>query len=335
MIYLFDNCYLSTTNQIVETCKHVWIGDHQKLDDPFINNTYDIYKTYKTITNTQLNTLLNDIHNKFSETKVILYCDVKYYQFVYSAFFSSLLSEEGLRELYSYDKLKENYGIGSKLYGMSVTGFKDVDVVVLPDELKVSSAVNFDVDQIRIEIAFANLIAGNIEYKQYCIDRVCALYKGSTGHFSTYVEQNIPAVLQDSEYTIANILNDQYINNIVDQYKSDEILPRNVLPLLQENFGYDHFEHFSNVMNNNNIDKEEQNRLSEDVCFLAKEQYVEKYILNPEYAAKFQLVFPNISNFDSINPILWNKILNNCNDLEWLSKFKVNNGTNNQTNGTV
>ena len=59
MIFLFDNCYLSTSNQINETCKHVWIGSHDKLDYDNLNTSYDVYKTYKTITNTQLKTLLD------------------------------------------------------------------------------------------------------------------------------------------------------------------------------------------------------------------------------------------------------------------------------------
>ena len=335
MIYLFDNCYLSTTNQIVETCKHVWIGEHQKLDDPFLHRTYDIYKSYKSITTKQLNTLLKDIHSKFSDTKVVIYCDVKYYHLVYSAFFGSFMTEEGLRELYTHDRTKENYNIGSKLYGMGVTGFKNVEHVVLPEELQVASPVSFTPDCIRIEVAFANYVAGNQDYKQYCIDRVCAMYKGSTGHFSSYIEQNIPAMMEDSDYTITNILSDKYIKTIVDQYETDEILPRSILPLLQEQFGYNHFEHFSNIINSNNIDKDEQERLSADVCYLPKEEYVEKYIINPERAITFQLVFPNISNFDSINPILWNKILKNHDDAAWLSKFEVNYGTNNQTDGTV
>jgi len=335
MIYLFDNCYLSTTNQIVETCKHVWIGDHQKLDDPFLDRTYDIYKSYKSITSKQLSTLIKDIHSKFSDTKVVLYCDVKYYQLVYSAFFGSFLTEEGLRELYAHDRTKENYNIGSKLYGMGVTGFKNVEPVVLPEELQVASPVSFSPECIRIEVAFANYVAGNQEYKQYCIDRVCAMYKGSTGYFSSYIEQNIPAMMEDSEYTIANILSDKYIKSIVEQYETDEILPRSILPLLQEQFGYDHFEHFSNTINGNNIDKDEQERISADVCSLSKEEYVEKYLIDAEQAIKFQLVFPNISNFDSINPILWNKILENRDDAAWLSKFEVNYGTDNQTDGTV
>ena len=335
MIYLFDNCYLSTTNQIVETCKHVWIGEHQKLDDPFLNKTYDIYKTYDSITTQELTALFNDIHKNFSDTKVVLYCDLSHYQLVYSSFFGSFMSEEGLRELYNYDRIKENYNIGSKLYGLGVTGFKNVENVSLPEHLDVAAPTTFSPENIRIEIAFANYVAGNIEYKQYCIERVCELYKGSPGHFSAYVEQNIPAMLDDLDYNMANILSDKYIKSIVDKYQTDEVLPRNILPLLQEHFGYDHFEHFSNIINNNNIDKDEQNRLSADVCSLSKEEYVEKYLINAEQAIKFQLIFPNISNFDSINPILWNKILENRNDYSWLSKFEVNYGTNNQTDRTV
>lgn len=335
MIYLFDNCYLSTTNQIVETCKHIWIGSHSKLDDPFLNKTYDIYKTYKTITNKQLDSLFSDIHTNLSDTKVILYCDIKYFQFVYSAFFGSFLSEEGVRQLYSYDKTKENYGIGSKLYGMAVTGFKRTNAIVLPDELTLATPISFKPEAYRLEIAYSNYVAGNEQYKNYCIDRVCDMYDGSAGVFSRYIEQNLPAVLQDSEYTMANILDDNFISAIVAQYSTDKILPTDILPLLKEKFDYDHYTHFGNVINNNNLTVEEQQEINDDVFTLSKPQYVEKYLIEPEQAIKFQLVFPNLSNFDSINPILWNKILENRNDIEWLSKFEVIDGTDNQTDGTV
>jgi hypothetical protein len=335
MIYLFDNCYLSTTNQIVETCTHVWIGTHEKLDDPYLSKTYEIYKTYKTITVKQLESLINDIHTNMSDKKVILYCDVKYYQLVYSAFFGAFLSENGVKQLYQYDRIKENYNIGSKLYGMAVTGFKSVESVTLPEELTISSPITFTPESYRLEIAYANYVAGNGDYEEYCVDRVCSMYDGSTGFFSSYIEQNIPAVLEDSEYTIANILDDNFIQSVVDQYKTNDVIPRNITSLLKQEFGYDHYTHFANVINTNNIDEKEQNAISEDVCSLSKEEYVLKYLIEPEQAIKFQLVFPNLSNFDSINPILWNKILENRNDSEWLSKFEVNNGTDNQTDGTV
>jgi hypothetical protein len=335
MIYLFDNCYLSTTNQIVETCTQVWIGSHSKLDDPYLSRTYDIYKTYKTITKNQLDSLLNDIHENMSDKKVILYCDIKYYQFVYSSFFGSFLSKEGVKQLYLYDKIKENYNIGSKLYGMAVTGFKNTESVSLPEELTISPALTFKSDSYRLEIAYANFVAGNEEYKDYCINKVCDMYDGSTGFFSSYIEQNLPAVLEDSQYTIANILNDNFISNVVSEYSTNEIIPRDIVSLLKEKFNYDHFAHFANTMNNNNLDEQERKRISDDVCSLTKEQYVEKYLIDPEQAIKFQLIFPNLSNFDSINPILWNKILENQNDSEWLSKFEVIDGTDNQTDGTV
>ena len=57
--------------------------------------------------------------------------------------------------------------------------------------------------------------------------------------------------------------------------------------------------------------------------------------MNTAMPIKFQLLFPNLSNFDSVNPILWNKIFENCNDSQWLSNFELNNGTDNQTDGTV
>ena len=332
MIYLFDNCYLSTTNSIVEKAKQIWIGSHLKLDqDPMLNFTYDILHSYKEINDDQLEDLFNEIHEDYSDIKTVIYCDVENFMYVYSYFFNGILEKSAVKELYSFDRLKENYRIG-------VFATRDVEFVDLPETLEgtdTASTFSSLLTYTRIEIAYANYVAGNTDYEQYCVDRVCAMYDGSAGSFSSYIEQNIPAVLEDSEYTIENILNADYIQNIVDQYKTSDVISRDTISLLEQEFGYDHYNHFANVVNNNNIDKDEQNRISEDVCSLSKEAYVLKYLINPEQAIKFQLVFPTFSNFDSINPILWNKILENRNDSEWLSKFKVNNGTNNQTDGTV
>jgi hypothetical protein len=335
MIYLFDNCYLSTPNQIVETCKHVWIGDHEKLDDPNISRTYDIYRTYKTITSSQLNTLLNNIHENLSSEKVIIYCDVKYFQFVYSSFFGAMLSEEGLRELYKYDRLKENYGIGSKVYGMAVTGFKSVNKLELPEELLISTPTTFTNSNHRIELAFANYVAGDETKKEYCVSRICQMYDGTPGFWVKYVEQNIPAFINDVDYTMQNLLNPEYLQNIVNQYDHDELVPNNILEAVKKEFGFDYLDHFFNVINENNLNKETYLEYWEPVSTMTKEEFVETRLMNTSIPIKFNLLFPNLSNFDSVNPILWNKIFEKCNDVEWLSKFELNDGTDNQTDGTV
>jgi hypothetical protein len=63
---------------------------------------------------------------------------------------------------------------------------------------------------------------------------------------------------------------------------------------------------------------------------ISKQKFVETYLLNKEFASGNQLLFPNYSNFDSINPIFWNTILHK--NTAWLDKYKVKNGTYNQTN---
>lgn len=333
MIFLFDNCYLSTTNNIVETCKHVWIGTHEKLDDPYLNKTYDIYKTYKTITSTQLNTLFNNIHDNLSSEKVVIYCDVKYFQVVYSSFFGSILSKDALLELYKYDRLKENYGIGSKVYGMAVTGFKNVNKVELPEELTISNPTTFKSSDYRIELAFANYVAGDESKKDYCVSKICQMYDGTPGFWAKYVEQNLPAVID--EYTMANLLDDAYLKSIVDQYDYNELVPNEVLNVVKEEFGFDYLHHFFNVINENNLTEEEYLEYWQPVSTMTKEEFVETRLMNTSIPIKFHLLFPNLSNFDSVNPIFWNKIFENCNDSQWLSTFEVNNGTDNQTDGTV
>jgi hypothetical protein len=331
MIFLFDNCYLSTSNQINETCKHVWIGSHDKLDYDNLNTSYDVYKTYKTITNTQLKTLLNDIHKDLSDTKVIIYCDVKYYQMVYSSFFGSFLSTEGLKELYKYDRLKENHGIGNKVYGLAVTGFKETEHIYLPEDLTISKPVDFIPAEERIEIAFANYVAGDQTKKEYCISKICQMYDGSPGFWAKYIEQNIPAILNDSEYTMANLLNEDYINNIVASYEHNEIVPNKLNTLVKEEFDFDYLKHFFTVMNSNDLTEEEYLEYWQAVSTMTKEEFVETRLINTNLPISFQLLFPNLSNFDSVNPILWNKIFEYCNDTEWLSKFELIDGTNNQT----
>jgi hypothetical protein len=335
MIFLFDNCYLSTTNTVIETCKQVWIGTHQKLDDPYLNQTYDIYKTYKTITTSQLDSLFETIHEEFSNEKVVIYCDVKYFQYVYTAFFGSVLSEQGLKELYKYDRLKENYGIGNKVYGMAVTGFKSLEQTLLPEELNIASPCYFTTDDYRIELAFANYVAGDTSYKEYCISKISQMYDGSPGFWAKYIEQNIPAILPDSEYTIRNLLDKDYLANVISKYEFAEIVPNQVLPVIRNEFGFDYLNHFFNVMNDNNLSEEEYLEYWLTVSNMTKEEFIEHRLMNTTMPIKFQLLFPNLSNFDSVNPILWNKIFENCNDSQWLSNFELNNGTDNQTDGTV
>ena len=129
MIYLFDNCYLSTTNSIVEKSKQIWIGSHSKLDlDPMSNLTYDILHLYKKITDAELEDLFNEIHEDYPTIKTVIYCDVENFMYVYSYFFNGILEESAVKELYSFDRLKENYRIG-------VFATRDVEFVDLPETL--------------------------------------------------------------------------------------------------------------------------------------------------------------------------------------------------------
>lgn len=332
MIFLFDNCYLSTTNYINEICKQVWIGSHNKIDSEVEHKSYDTYKIYSTITISELNDLFNEIHDQFSDEKVIIYCDVEHFHLVYSSFFGSFLSTEGLKELYKYDRLKLNYALGSKVYGLAVTGFKETEHVDLPEELIISEPVNFIPEEQRIELAFANYVAGDQSKKQYCISKICQMYDGSPGFWAKYIEQNIPAILTDSEYNMSNLLNQHYIDSLVSSYDYNELVPNKVNTIIKEEFNFDYLNHFFNVMNDNNLTEEQYLQYWEPVSSMTKEEFVEDILLNTKIPCKFQLLFPNLSNFDSVNPILWNKIFEYCNDSEWLSKFEVIHGTNNKTN---
>ena len=323
MIYLFDNCYLSTTNTIVETSKQVWIGSHPKLaDDPMVHLTYDILRTYEEIDDEQLDELFNEIHQEYSDTKTVIYCDVKNFMYVYSFFFNGVLEEPAVKELYSFDRLKETYRIGT-------FATRDVEFVDLPKTLKIAdnaSTFSSTLTETRIEIAFANALRGNQDAMDFCISRVAQMYDGSPGFWLKDAEQNLPALLSDEEFTTENLINESFIESFISQFEFNEIIPNRIVDTIKDKFGFDYLEHYFTVMNNT----PEWQSLWEDSLDLSKEEYARTYLLNPEFAKTNQLLFPNLSNFDSVNPIFWNKILQK--NTAWLDKYKVKNGTYNQTN---
>ena len=320
MIYLFDNCYLSTTNSIVEKSKQIWIGSHAKLDrDPMLNLTYDILHSYKEINDDELEELFNEIHEDYSNIKTVIYCDVENFMYVYSYFFNGVLEESAVKELYSFDRLKENYRIGT-------FAIRDVEFVDLPKTLRGTDTASIFSSLLttpRIEIAFANAMRGNEDALQFCVDRATEMYDGSPGFWSKDAEQNLPALLSDEEFTIANLTNEEFIDFFVSQFNVDTIIANNILPILQEKFGFDFMTHYFTVIN----DCPEYEEFWEHLSGLNKQDFIKNYMLDPVKAIKLQLVFPNFSNFDSINPIFWNKILQNNTNTSWLNKYKVKNGT--------
>jgi hypothetical protein len=325
MIYLFDNCYLSTTNNIVETSKQVWIGSHPKLNqDPMLNLTYDILHSYEEIDDEELDELFNEIHQEHSDVKTIIYCDTKNFMYVYSYFFNGILETAAVKELYSYDRLKENYRIGTFTT-------RDVEFVDLPKTLKgtdTASVFSSLLPSTRIEIAFANLVMGNQEALEFCSNRINEMYDGSPGFWAKYAEQSLPAIMSDSQFTIENLLSDEYRRTYVDQFNANEFLPNKIVPIIKQKFDFDYYDHFFTIINNS----EEYQEILDPVLTMTKKEFIETRLLNPEIAIKFQLLFPNYSNFDSVNPIFWNMILKNHNNTVWLDKYKVKNGTYNQTN---
>jgi len=317
MIYLFDNCYLSTKNIIVETAKQVWIGSFENFDE----KSLDIYKTYTDITPKKLDDLFADIHKNFSDKKTIIYCDVDYFQYVYSIFFNGIFTKATVLELYQYDALKENYGLADT-YGLVVTGLRDINRVTLPEELNWtsgSSKFSADLDTQRVEIAFANAIQGNKKSLAFCVDRIDQMYDGSPGFWSKFAEQTLPGIMSDEEYTIEHLLDTEYMETYLDQFKVNEFLPNKIVPIINDKFGYDYHKHFFTVLNND----ENYEEFLKPILKMSKKQFIEKRILDPKIAVNYNFIFPNISNFDSVNPIFWNAILKNQDNIEWLKKYKV------------
>jgi hypothetical protein len=327
MIYLFDNCYLSTTNSILEKSKQVWIGSHSKIQDPMLNLTYDILHSYETIDDTKLDELFNEIHQDHSTTKTVIYCDTKNFMYVYSYFFNGVLETAAVKELYSFDRLKENYRIGTFTN-------RDVEFVELPKTLKTTdtaSAFSSTLTYTRVEIAFANSVRGDQEALDFCTTRVNEMYDGSPGFWVKYAEQSLPAIMSDSEFSIEHLTSDAYREQYLNQFKVDEFLPNTVVPIVKDKFGFDYHKHFFTIVNNS----ADYQDILDPVLTMTKSEFVRTRLLNPEIAIQFQLLFPNYSNFDSVNPIFWNTILKNQNNTAWLNKYKVKNGTYNQTHGTV
>ena len=331
MIYLFDNCYLSTPNHIVETAKHVWIGDHPNKDDPNLNYCFDIYQTYSSITLAELEELFEYIHLNLAERKTILYCDSDNFQFVYSAFFNGVLSKPAVLELYTYDSTKENFGIGDGTYGMAVVNSRNVNKIQLPEQLQwanVTSSFASSLINQRVELEFATAIQGDAASMAFCIDRIDQMYDGTPGFWSRYAEQTFPGIMSDEEYTLEHLLDPEYVDAYTDQFHSDEFIPNAIVPLVKEKFGFDYHKHFFTVV----ADDPHYDRFLAPIFKMTKKEFLEKRILVPEISVNYQLIFPDLSNFDSINPIFWNAILQNCNNTSWLAKYKVTHGTDNQTN---
>ena len=336
MIYLFDNCYLSTTNNIVETSKQIWIGSHPKLNqDPMRHLTYDILHSYEEIDDEQLEDLFNEIHEEYSTIKTVIYCDVKNFMYVYSYFFNGILEIDAVKELYFFDRLKENYRLGTGT-GPKNRSFitRKVEFVDLPETLnEADTASTFSslLTTTRIEIAFANSVGGNQEALQFCVDRVNEMYDGTPGFWTKHAEQSIPAIMSESEFTIKNLLSDSYRETYLEQFKVDEFLPNKIVPVIKHKFGFDYYKHFFTVVNND----EDYMTFLEPIFAMTKQEFIETRVLNAPIAIDYNLIFPNFSNFDSVNPIFWNMILKNQNNTAWLNKYKVKNGTYNQTNRTL
>jgi hypothetical protein len=287
-----------------------------------VHLTYDILHSYEEINDEQLDELFNEIHQEHSDVKTIIYCDISNFLYVYSYFFNGILEEPAVKELYSFDRLKENYRLGTFTT-------RDVEFVDLPKTLKgsdTSSTFSSTLTTTRIEIAFASAMRGNTDALQFCVDRATEMYDGSPGFWSKDAEQNLPALLTDSEFTIANLTNEQFLESFVSQFEIDEVFPNKIVTKIKEYFDFDYLEHYFTVMNNT----PDWKPMWDQDANISKQEFVQNYLLNKEFASGNQLLFPNYSNFDSVNPIFWNTILRK--PTAWLDKYKVKNGTYNQTN---
>lgn len=331
MIYLFDKCYLALAHEVAEESTHVWIGDFQLSDNSFFKEAFNTYKKFDKITEAKIDTLFSDIHNNVDD-KVLILCDVDNFLKIYGFFFGSILSVDGLNELYKFDRLKENYGISQN----TVAKVKSKSLITeeLPEytfKPKKVSKFAQSVKEVRIELALINGF-NDPEMFEYCVQRSTAIYKSSASYTSQFIESLLPALIKD--FSVYNLTVDGYIEKFAEEYKSKSYLP-NKNDKLHELIDFDVVEHVNNVINDGWMTNDELTELWDSYFDKPKEQFIREILLNPKYSKTYSLVYPNISNFDSINPILWNKAFQESENLNWLEKFKLNYGTDNQTNGTV
>jgi hypothetical protein len=334
MIFLFDNCYLSTTNTIVEDHKQVWIGTHTFDNDINLDYTYDIISRHDTITTTELDTLFEQIHADYNNEKVVIYTDNEYFTYVYYFFFRGFLPKTAVDQMFAFDVTKENFGLGNSIYGLFVTGNRTViktELTLDQPKPKTFSKFSPTVTQHRLELAFANALLGDTVAMEYCVDRATQMWDGTPGFRAKYAEQTLPALLTDAQYTIENLSDPEFIEQFIDSFEVDEFLPNKVLTKVKEVFDFDYLNHFFNVVNDNGFSESEYIDMWSDAASLTKRELIKQYLINPHVPAKLELLFPSISNFDSLNPIFWNEVFRHYNNTSWLSKY----GINNQTNGTV
>lgn len=334
MIFLFDNCYLSTTNTIVEDHKQVWIGTHTFDNDINLEHSYDIISKHDTITTTEIDALFEQIHADYNNEKVVIYTDNEYFTYIYYFFFRGFLPKTAVDQMFAFDVTKENFGLGNSIYGLFVTGNRTVLKTELTlDQAKPKTFSKFSptVTQHRLELAFANALLGDAVAMEYCVDRATQMWDGTPGFRAKYAEQTLPALLTDTQYTIENLSDPKFIELFINSFEVDEFLPNKVLPKVKEVFDFDYLNHYFNVVNENDFSESEYIDLWAPAAEMTKREFIEKYLLNPEIPARLELLFPSISNFDSLNPIFWNEVFRHYNDTSWLSKY----GINNQTNGTV
>ena len=345
MIYLFNNCFLSRTYQLDDQFKHVWIGSivDKLKQDPHYEETFDFYKLLPTATTTELDKLFSDIQKNYAKKKIVIYCDDEYFEFIYFTFFAGLLPFDTVKEMYEIDRIKENFKIGCSLYGTVVRGERDGVFVPLPITSTTTitpSSFSGALTEYRIELAYANALLGDVDAKQFLINRIDKMWNGFIEGpiLATYVEQNLPAFMSNDDFRIDNLSNPTFITNYLKPILVNEVIPDKTLDNVNQLFGLNYLNYFFNVQNNNNLTESEYKALWDQALTETKKQFIENKIINPASGVKLGLLFPDTMHLDSVNPILWNRIAKNYNNNSWLETYKVNiieDGTDNQTNGTV
>jgi hypothetical protein len=322
MIYLFDNCFLAIPETIDEVSKHVWVGDFDYSEESFFQFSFDVYKNFSSITPAKIEQLFIDIHENLAGQKVIIYADDVSFQKIYSYFFGALLSKEGLQKLYDYDRDKHNFRI-TPVLDNSIFLFKEYK---LPEKLKLTTTFSefAKTCEVRIELAIVNYFLGDDSFLDYCLDRFTKFFKPTKkNHLSEVEAWNLLPLFIDGDIT--------------DKFQDEQYLKDNVNNILDSDNPFSEINQVSSLTFISRKNDEITNVIT--IPDNTSRESLKNFLLNKDTSKKIAKQisqgFPTPKNYDSINPLLIRDLYINIDNSTWLETFKINYGTDNQTDGTV
>ena len=131
----------------------------------------------------------------------------------------------------------------------------DVELPETFESIDASSTFSSTLTETRVEIAFANSVRGNDDAKQFCVERASQIFDG--GSWVDNPEEMLPALLTRTEFTIENLINEDFVNSKVSTFKTNEYFPNKVSVAFKKYFGFDYIKD-REVLKNELIEKLEE-----------------------------------------------------------------------------